>query len=162
MTGIELNNIKDEVIRNAFPELMEVDITALFVKIDDFVMQVDELKDKGWVIEVDDMLIMKEGNDEIIDVLEGGIAHELAHIVGKPRGLFNVWINEFLYKISWKFRELDERNTDLIVIIRGYGKELLRFLEYCKKEYSRYEEDGLSQIELKALLENIDSKNHKR
>ncbi len=162
MTGIELNGIKDEVIKNGFPELMKTDITALFVKIDDYIMQVDELEEKGWVIEVDDMLIIKQADDELLDVLRGGIAHELAHIVRKPVGLFNKWIDIILYKISWKFRELDERNTDLTVVLRGYGPELLKFLEYCEKDYSRYEEDGLSQIELKTLLEKIGSKNYKR
>ena len=162
MTGAEINGIKDEVIKNGFPELMKVDITALFSKIDDYVMQVDEREDNGWIIEIDDMLIREQADEKLINVLKGGIAHELAHIVRKQRGLFNIWMDKFLYKISKRYVELDERNTDLIVFLRGYGEELLKFLEYSEKKYSRYEEDGLSQIELKTLLGYWLNKKEKR
>lgn len=150
MTNVELSNIKDEVIKSAFPELMKVDIVIEFADVEDSFMEVGELEDEGHFIEVDESLIEIQGDSE--EVLKGGIAHELAHIIKKPRGLLNKWIEKILYKVSWKFKELDERNTDLTVVLRGYGKELLKFVRYCEKNSSRYMEDGLSQIELEILL----------
>lgn len=146
MTNTELRGIKDEIIKNAFPELMDSDIAIEFVVIEDSFMQVGELEDEGHFIEVDESLIKIRGDREEVDVLKGGIAHELAHIVKKSSSLLNKWIEKFLCRVSWKFKELDERNTDLTVVLRGYGKELLKFLEYCEKDYSRYKGDGLSQI----------------
>jgi len=160
-TNVELGNFKDEVIKNAFPELMKVDIKIDFELIKDACMEIGELEDEGHYIEVDTSLMIIHDDDEN-EILKGGIAHELSHIIRKPKGVFNIWIEKLLYKMSSRYRELDERNTDLITILRGYGNELLKFLKYCEQDYSRYEEDGLSQIEIKALLENIGSKKHKR
>lgn len=151
MTNAELRGIKDEIIKSAFPELMDSDIAIEFVDIKDSFMQVGELEDEGHFIEVDESLIKIRGDREEVNVLKGGIAHELAHIIKEPKGLLNKWIEKFLYRVSWKFKELDERNTDFTVVLRGYGKELLKFLEYCEKDHSRYREDGLSQIELEIL-----------
>jgi hypothetical protein len=57
------------------------------------------------------------------------------------------------YRMSKRYKTLDERNTDLEVLLRGYGEDLLAFLEYSEKEgYPHYKEDGLSIRELKILL----------
>jgi hypothetical protein len=63
------------------------------------------------------------------------------------------------YRISKRYKTLDERNTDLEVILRGFGKDLLVFLEFSEKEgYPHYKEDGLSIRELKILIQKKEKK----
>jgi len=153
MTNEELTNLKDDIITKSYRELARMDIMIEFKELDDSLLDVGVLEDEGYYIEVDEELIKTTDENELFDVLTGGIAHELSHICKKPRGAANVWLDKMLYKFSWQYRMMDERDTDLHVILRGYGKELLKFMQYSERLYSRYEEDGLSQIELKVLLE---------
>ena len=54
---------------------------------------------------------------------------------------------------SKRYKILDERNTDLEVILRGFAKELLAFLECSEKSgYPLFKEDGLSIREVRALI----------
>ena len=89
-----------------------------------------------------------------VDVLEGGLAHELSHIIIEKRTNENPKWRDFLaYRISKKYKALDERNTDVEVILRGYGPKLLSFLEYAEKlGFPHYKEDGLSIRELQKIL----------
>ena len=88
------------------------------------------------------------------DIVLGGFAHELAHILtDKRQSQVLKLIDSLAYKISKRYKTLDERNTDLQVIIRGYGPQLLAFLEYSEeKGFPHYKEDGLSIREVKAIL----------
>ena len=66
-------------------------------------------------------------------VLEGGIAHELSHILRDSR--LGPWQRELAfgrYARSSAYRMRDERNTELRQLARGYGPQLLAFLSYAK------------------------------
>ena len=88
------------------------------------------------------------------NVIRGGLAHELAHIVDM-RGwtLGRKLAHSWLYKCSRTYRIAVERNTDLTAVLRGHGKDLLAFMDYAAAQgYDQYYEDGLSPRELRALV----------
>jgi hypothetical protein len=87
-------------------------------------------------------------------VLEGGIAHELSHILGDsglgPRQRDLAFGR---YARSRSYRMRDERETDLRQIDRGYGPHLLAFLSYAKTLGFRFtREHGLVPAEISRRL----------
>ncbi len=143
-----LKNVRDTVIENGFPELMDEDIRIEYSSLEDALLVYGELTEEGFYIEVDTSL-----NDAPKEVIEGGIAHELSHILieklQKEKGI----LDRIAYRISPQYRILDERNTDLLVVLRGYGSHLLSFLKYSEERgYQHYKEDGLSIREIKQIM----------
>jgi hypothetical protein len=151
----KLEKIRDEIIKKAFPELKEEDIQIEYKKLDDALVEWGALTGEGFYLEVDEGL-----KNAPRDVLEGGIAHDLCHVVSeKEQGRFESWLDGVLYRNFKRYMRLDERNTDVEAVLRGYGQQLLTFLEYAEKEgHPRYREDGLSIIELQKLLSTGTSK----
>jgi hypothetical protein len=146
----DLAHIRDLVIRRGFPELLAEDIQVEYKHLKDAMLEYGHLTQEGFYIEVDESL--QKAPEQ---VLAGGIAHELSHILtDKNLKGRSVSMDGFAYRLSKRYKTLDERNTDLEVILRGFGKDLLAFLEYSEKEgYPYYKEDGLSIREVKILLE---------
>ena len=87
-------------------------------------------------------------------VLEGGIAHELSHILRDSR--LGPWQRDLAfgrYVRSSAYRMRDERGTDLRQIGRGYGPQLLAFLAYAKALGFRFtREHGLLRSEISRCL----------
>jgi hypothetical protein len=144
-----LAKIRDRVIKKGFPELMNDDIQIEYSALDDALFEYGELSEEGFYIEVDTSL--KDAPEEVI---EGGLAHELSHILTDKKEDKNLTLRDKLaYKFSLRYRGLDERNTDLLVIIRSFGNQLLAFLKYAEeKGFPHYKEDGLSIREIEMLL----------
>lgn len=133
----------------AYPELRSKDISVSWEDLEDALMEVQPMDPEGWIIEVDKTL-----KDSSPEVIVGGIAHELAHIVRELHFSQNTkfW-DKLLYRYFRNYRTLDERNTDLEAVLRGFAPELLAFMEESEKhDLDFYEEDGLSIRELKTLL----------
>jgi hypothetical protein len=145
----DLKKILNLVVRKGYPELLREDVKIEFVKLRDALLQYGELTHEGYYIEVDETL-----RDAPKGVLIGGIAHESAHIIMdksiEHRFISGDWL---AYRISSRYKTLDERNTDIEVILRGFGRELLQFLRYSEElELDHYKEDGLSIREVEILL----------
>ena len=87
-------------------------------------------------------------------VLEGGIAHELSHIVEDSRlGPRQREIALDRYARSAGFRMRDERATDLRQIARGYGPQLLAFLSYARALGFRFtRQHGLIPSEISSRI----------
>ena len=145
----DLALLRDQVIQKGFPELLDEDIQVEYKHLEDALLEYGTLDPEGFFIEVDESLI-----DAPQQVLKGGFAHEFSHMLVEKRSTKRTISRDMLaYRMSKRYKTLDERNTDLEVILRGYGKDLLVFLEYAeKKGYPHYKEDGLSIRELKILL----------
>lgn len=118
---LDLNFIKNKIIKNAFLELLDEDIQIELKKLKDACFQLVPYTSEGYCIEVDES--MKNASQ---DILEGGIAHELAHIVDNPKTFFGIF--------SKKYLVYQERNVDVIVVLRGYGRQLLSFLKFAEKK----------------------------
>ncbi len=59
------------------------------------------------------------------------LAHELSHIeIFQKRSFVKRIISSFKCRFSKSFREDEERNTDRLVVEKGYGKELYSFRKY--------------------------------
>jgi hypothetical protein len=145
----DVNHILDTVISKGFPELLGEDIHIEYVTLKDALLSYGTLSPEGFYIEVDNILKNAPGG-----VLKGGIAHECAHIVfDKRRANRTFSLDLFAYRVSSQYRILDERNTDLEVILRGFGRELEQFLKHSVKlGLDHYREDGLSMREIEILL----------
>ncbi len=140
-----LNKLLDEIICKGFPELIKLDISISWVKLNDAFLQTGTfLAHKGYFIEVDHSL--KNVN---ISILIGGLAHELSHVALNHHS--SSIIENLLYKLSKHYKTAIERTTDLETIIRGYGNDLLNFIKWSN---DAYEQDGLSLRELKILTGN--------
>ena len=87
-------------------------------------------------------------------VLEGGIAHELSHILRDSRlGPRQRELACQRYARSAAYRTQDERGADLLEIERGYGPQLLAFLTYARKRGFRFtREHGLLAAEITCRL----------
>ena len=150
-----LAKLLDNVIRRGFPELLGEDIRIEFINLRDALLEYGELTHEGFYIEVDETL-----RNAPEKVLVGGIAHECAHIVAdRPKEKGPISIDALAYRISSRYKILDERNTDLEVILRGFGQELLQFLQYSiQLGLDHYREDGLSIREIEILLGESDNR----
>jgi hypothetical protein len=144
-----LNELRDQVISRGFPELMAEDIQVEYKELKDALFEYGGLTQEGYYIEVDESL-----TDAPMEIIIGGLAHECSHILTDISSGNKVMSRDKIaYGISPRYKTLDERNTDLEVILRGFGKELLNFLEYSETNgYPYYKEDGLSIREVKRLL----------
>lgn len=151
-----LEKIKDEIIQEAFPELLDEDVKIEYKPLSDALLAGGLLSPEGFYIEVDNSL-----KSAPKDVNIGGIAHEIAHfVVGKQLSIKKSFWDYVLYKVSARYRTLDERNTDLTVLIRGFGEQLLSFMRYTEeKGFPYYKEDGLSIGELTILQSSKGGKN---
>ena len=150
MSSDNLEGLVDEIIENAFPELRGKHIRLEWKKLDDAFMQYGTFTDNdGFYIEVSDELKTAPRA-----VLEGGLAHELSHMIEDLKMQPGQRLRDRIaYKISQRYEALDERNTDVEIVIRGYGQQLLEFLEFTEKLGSEHSQvDGLSIRELRRLL----------
>jgi len=145
----DLQEIRDSIIHRAFPELMDEDIQIEYTALDDAVFECGLLTPEGFYIHTDET--MKEAPREVV---EGGLAHELTHLVVDKKSNRNTLILERIaYRLARGYKTLVERDTDVQTILRGYGRQLVAFLEYCEQQgFEHYKEDGLSIREIKALL----------
>ena len=148
----ELGEIRDRVIRHGFPELMGEDVQAEYKPLEDALFEYGELGGEGFYIEVDESL-----REAPTEVMEGGFAHEFAHILSdRKRSSASKFGDRLACIFSKTYRALDEINTDLQVIIRGYGRQLLALLKYSEeKGLPYYREDGLSLREVEAILSQV-------
>lgn len=149
---MNIKSLLDEIITMSFPELIGDDIQIKWAELGDALLEMGKMTSEGYFIEVDKEL--KGSKDELI----GGLVHELCHIVSdKKMSRISSLKDRILYKASKRYKTLDERNTDLDVLVRGYSFQLLKFLEFSqKKGFDHYKEDGLSIREVKAIIKKQD------
>jgi hypothetical protein len=145
-----LEEIKNYTINRGFPELIgSVVITADYKSMEDSYFEMDRLRKKEYHINADNSLI-NAGNKVII----GGLAHELAHI---SKDFNKNWlaneIDSWLYSLSARYETWDERRADALAIKKGFGKELLAFLDYANERGEVYnKKDGLTAEEIRRIL----------
>jgi len=110
-----------------FPELLSKNINLIFPESKkDYYMQVSRI----FFIHMlnVDRSVAKMPKEAMI----GCLVHELCHILN--------WDN-------------NERETDTLVIQRGFGKYLLEFVKYHNSKFEKYtKKEGLSKKEIKQLL----------
>ena len=126
------------LIRRGFPELAGKR----------FRIQSDEYDDWMWYDLCGDAFVIGADNSFRTAprrVLEGGLAHELAHIVRDRRfGPFQRSLAYARYGLLPSFRVRDEQDTDREAIRRGYGRQLLALMLWARaRGYTSGREHGL-------------------
>ena len=147
-----MNNLSEciqEIVNRGFPELKGVDISANYKKMNDAYFEFARNSRREYNIDVDKTLknVKKK-------VILGGMSHELAHIYRETKmNIFFSWIDSKLYDLFSYYESWDERKTDILVLKRGLGKELLAFLKYADKRREKYNSsDGLTVEELEKII----------
>ena len=145
----DLEIVKNRIVTGGFPELSGIEIYPEYKKIKDGYLEFYRIKKGTYQINVDRSL----GN-ATLGVVEGGTAHELAHIArdNKRWRIFHTF-DMFLYN-NWRWYETrDERRTDILVVERGYGQQLLEFVRYANERREDFTaKDGLTAEELERML----------
>jgi hypothetical protein len=137
------------MVAKSFPELKRFRIAIQFGELDRDTCFFYYLETGRYRITVSDCLRRAPRR-----VLEGGIAHELSHIVHDSRlGPYQRDLAFQRYARSAAYRMRDERNTELRQIDRGYGPQLLSFVSYAKTLGFRFtREHGLLRAEIASRL----------
>ena len=152
---MELYSIIDTMIKNRFPELSDIEIQLNLEESDDEFTAYGKLDGGGYYINVDKTL-----QQAPVPVIQGALAHELVHIsLDKGMNFIVRFFDGLLYQLCSWYETYDERKTDLLVIKRGYGEQLLAFSKFANEEYEEYTaEDGLTAEEIEKILR--DNANH--
>ena len=145
-----LTEIKDKLIEESFPELKHEKISVGYKKkFRDALFEYERPGKKKYFIKINELM-----KNAPIQAIEAGLAHEMAHIIRElKKGFFSSCFEGFLYKFSDRYRIVDERDADLVIVLRGYGKHLLVLYKYREKlGLPVYDDNGLSESEVKKLL----------
>lgn len=145
----DLDSIKEKIIKNNFQELSDLVIMTDYKRLEGAYFDYDRLTKKEYQVMVESSLIRAP-----VIVVTGGMAHEIAHILRDGNMNFMLFaIDRTLYDLWQWYQTRDERQTDLLVVNRGLGLELLSFVEYANKRRANYtKRDGLTATELRKLL----------
>jgi hypothetical protein len=145
MTIVNPRLIMSEMIAKGFPDLKnEIIILDYYTKRKGCFFEYSSSKDRIYGIDISETM----ENCPII-AFKGGLGHELSHIAREKSA---TKAQERLYKQCKEYRALEERETDLETIIRGYGRELLEFSRFADKIRPYKKEYGLSAGEIEILL----------
>jgi hypothetical protein len=147
---MDLESCKLEIIERGFPEIRTLAIATEYRKMSDAYFEFIRLSRKNYTINVDNSL-----RNAKREVILGGMSHEIAHVSKEAsRGLVLSFFDGILYNNFRWYEMWDERKTDLLVVKRGFGLELLAFLKYANKRREAYTaQDGLTVKELEILLQ---------
>ncbi len=145
---MNLDSCKFEIIERGFPEVRPIIVEVSYKKLKEAYFESDRSSRQKYELDVD--VSLRHAPRKVI---MGGMSHEIAHIVRDLRfnSLF-LTLERALCNIKW-YETWDERQTDILVVKRGLGKELLAFLQYADKRRENYTiQDGLTVRELKQML----------
>jgi len=116
----------------------------------DYTMKVKKEVEKYFVEDIE----TKESENYPPEVVVGGFAHELSHVVRIKR--LNPFLNlfdEILYNTSRRYKASIEREADYEAIKRGFGKELIYAIHQINASGKLYtKEDGLTEEEIGRLI----------
>lgn len=150
-TNVDLVLLLNNLINRSFPELHATKIDIEFDDIDDALLIYGTIRG-GFYIDVDPLLRNK--TQPII----GGIVHELCHITQDQFFTRRQrWLNQWAYDNDKSFRDLDERNTDIETIIRGYGHELFELMKiyFDDPKVKREDYSGLTAEDIEKIQKSL-------
>ena len=143
-----LDKLLREVAESGFPEMVSQGVSISYSNVLDSFDSYENVNGQ-WHIELDRKLVKASKSAK-----KGAIAHALARVVEEmSMSKKEEVLDRALYIISRKYRILEERNTDLSVITRGFGKELLDLDEYLEKRgYDFGSDSGISTYEMRRIF----------
>lgn len=152
-TESDVLEVVESLIEEAFPDLRGWRVHIKIVRTESFIatMMVQRVVKRVRIrVSRDDIEAMSESS------IRGALAHELCHAefaISTP--MIRDLIRSIAQNFSGRARTTDERATDLCVISKGYGSDLMAFQKYHDKVYEAYgPEDGLTLDEIKRIVIN--------
>jgi hypothetical protein len=156
---LDLNTTIHEIVERSFPELRHLDITCgLTDTAEDFLAGIQwNRTDPPRIVITFSAEDVKQMPDA---ALVGCMVHELCHAEHDFYLSPPVFAsNDEKYASDPEFRSTHEREIDLAVIRKGYGRELLALQTYHNEHYDAYEpSDGLTPEETEAIVNEIGDK----
>ena len=144
-----LSSYIHEIVNNGFHEVRDAHIISFYTVSSDHYLESEKKNRYLYEISVDRSLM-----EVPKEVIVGGLAHEIAHISMELRRNFIINTIDTLLCMVPFYSTFDERRTDRLVIQRGFGSELLSFIEYCNETRENYNRlDGLTEKEIRKILE---------
>ena len=153
---LDLNATICEIVERSFPLLRDIEISCeLTDAAEDYLASLDwrhpERREIILTFSAEDVKQMPDA------ALVGCIVHELCHaeydVVLSPSGFA---ANDRRYASDAEFRSSHERDIDLAVIRKGYGRELLALQLYHNEHYEAYQiSDGLTPEETERIITSL-------
>jgi hypothetical protein len=142
---MEIERTLRRVVRRSFPELRRLRIGIAYEELGPGDLLQYSVLDGRWRIAASPLLRRAP-----LRVVEGGIAHELAHIVRDCRlGPAQRDLAFDRFAASRTYRVKEERATDRRAIERGYGPHLLALTRWARSVGIRFDgESGLRGWEI--------------
>jgi hypothetical protein len=151
---LDLNATVHEIVQRSFPALQSVKISPKLTETaEDFLAGVQWIR-----TETPEIIITFSAEDVAqmpAEALVGCIVHELCHAEHDlALSASSFAENDQRYASDPDYRSAHEREIDLAVIQKGYGRELLALQLYHNEHYEAYQlSDGLTREETEAILE---------
>ncbi len=146
MTLADFFSVIEELMSNGYSELQHLNLGFVYGRLNNTSASLYRYGRK-WEIMIDNRFKTSKKS-----VVRGLLCHELSHLIRmegiKPR----MRNKDMLFCSNGLYEYLDERNTDLDVILRGHGGDLLSF-KMSKVSNREKERTGLSLYEIKKLIE---------
>lgn len=140
------------IVAKAFPELKRLDIAIDFGELDPDDCFFYHVERGRYIITVSDSFRQASR-----PVLEGGIAHELSHILHDSRvAPMQRELAFARYSRLVAYKRRDEQDADIRQIQRGYGGQLLAFFGHARSLGYRFKrENGLTRAEISRAVRTI-------
>jgi hypothetical protein len=142
---MDIERVLRRVVARSFPELRRLRIAIAYEELDPGTLLQYYVADGRWRIAVSPLMRTAPAR-----VVEGGIAHELAHIVrDRTLGPFQRELAFDRFAASRTYRIKEERATDRRAIERGYGPHLIALVRWAGTVGIRfYGDSGLRAREI--------------
>ena len=154
---LDLNATVYEIVERSFPELRKLAISCRVTETaEDFLAGIQwNYTESPTVVITFSATDIRQMSDR---ALVGCIVHELCHAEFDAALSPSVFAaNDQQYAADPEFRTSHEREIDLAVIKKGYGRELLALQSYHNEHYDAYQpSDGLTPEETQALMGETD------
>jgi hypothetical protein len=153
---LDLNATIHDIVERSFPLLRDLKISCeLTDTAEDYLAGIDwRLSEPREIILTFSAEDVKQMPD---DALVGCIVHELCHAeydFALSPSMFAT--NDQRYGSDPEFRSTHEREIDLAVIQKGYGRELLALQVYHNAHYEAYQtSDGLTREETERIMSRL-------
>jgi hypothetical protein len=148
----ELENLLKQVLRE-YPELKDYTISVKYSSLPDAYSEYTLWPVRKRVLIEVDYTLRNKGKS----LKRAAVASELSHVIkDKKLSRFGplVFLERWLYDLSQKYRQKDEKQADLVTVSRGFGRDLLSLM--YERQRGEDEEgkthEGLTVEELKEIL----------
>jgi hypothetical protein len=147
-----LETLLRQIVSRSYPELRRLRIGIAFEDLEPADCLQCYTRDGRFRIAVSPLL-----RDAPRKALEGGLAHELAHVLRDCRlGPFSARLSSERLAASRSYRLREERATDRAAIERGYGPHLIALVRFARRLDIRfYRENGLLPEEIARLSRTL-------